>query len=80
MFKLFKKEIIWGLISFVLAMIYLLLDEGGRCVIFIIMAICAAGSLTDYIIGDNEDDILDCISYSIVDDVYSDDDQSIIGE
>lgn len=80
MIDLFKKEIIWSIITFVFVIIYLFGNEGGRCVAFIILAIYAAGRLTDYFIGDNEDDILDCTSYSIVDDVYSDDDESMIGD
>lgn len=80
MIDLFKKEIIWSIITFVFVIIYLFGNEGGRCVAFIILAIYAAGGLTDYFIGDNEDDILDCTSYSIVDDVYSDDDESMIGD
>ena len=78
MIDLFKKEIIWGIITFVFVIIYLFGNEGGRCVAFIILAIYAAGKLANYFVGEKENDVvLDCTSYSVVDDVYCDDDQSI---
>ena len=80
MIDLFKKEIIWSIITFVFVIIYLFGNEGGRCVAFIILAIYAASKLTDFLIGEKDDVVLDCTSYCVVDDVYSDDDQSIIGD
>ena len=82
MIYLFKKEIIWSIITFVFVIIYLFGNEGGRCVAFIILAIYAASKLADYFVGEKKenDDILNCTSYSIVDDVYSDDDESMIGD
>ena len=82
MIYLFKKEIIWSIITFVFVIIYLFGNEGGRCVAFIILAIYAAGKLANYFVGEKENDVvLDCTGYSVVvDDVYSDDDESMIGD
>lgn len=81
MIDLFKKEIIWSVITFVFVIIYLFGNEGGRCVAFIILAIYTASKLADYFVGEKENDVVfDCTSYSIMDDVYSDDDEPIIGE
>ena len=79
MFKLFKKEIIWGLISFILAMIYLLLDEGGRCVLFIAISIYVSGKFADYFIGehDNESNIFSHSGVSIMDTIYCNDSRPV---
>lgn len=75
MIDLFKKEIIWGIITFAFAIIYLFGNKGGRCVAFMIMAVYVAGKLADYFVGEKENDVvLDSASYSVVDDVYCDDD------
>lgn len=79
MFKLFKKEIIWGLISFILAMIYLLLDEGGRCVLFIAISIYVSGKFADCFIGERKDEssIFSHFGINIMDTIYCNDSRPV---
>lgn len=57
----FKREIIWSILAFILMMLYLAGDEGGKCIAFSIISICISKQLTDFIIGDEDgENFFDC--------------------
>ena len=62
-----------------LAMIYLLLDEDGRCVLFIVVSIYVSSKFVDYLVGeyDDESNILSRSWINTMDSIYCDDNRSV---